>query len=816
MDSLFQDVRYAARKLLHSPGFTVIVITTLALAIGATTAVFSIVNGVLFESLPFRDPEQVMAVASLSKKDGKLVHMSGPDFADYRAQTHSFVAMAAMEDDNSANLSISGSEPLRLNSALVGANFFDILGAPMELGRGFVAGEDATGARDVVVLSDHLWRDQFGADRHIIGRTLSINGDDYAVVGVARPAIAYPSSPDAWMPLKFEPWMLEADNRGAHFLLGVARRRPGVSAEQARRDMIAVGERLTAEYPTSNTTFGGTAEVLQERMVADAHNALLTMLGAVGFVLLIACANVANLMLVRAAGRQTEIAVRTALGAGRMRIIRQLVTESLLLSVAGTLLGAAIAAWIVDAVVAFAPNGLPRLENIAIDGRVLGFAAVVALMTGILFGLVPATQAARSELGEVLKTGARGSSAGRAAQRTRSALVVAEIALAMVLLVGAGLLIRSFAKLLDVNPGFTPERLTAFDITLPGKKYPIDRDVRRASAQIRTNLSQLPGVQAVSTTFDLPMSNHDMRVLFDIDGRPSPPIDKRMTTQVLPSTANYLSTMGIKLVAGRTFTTAEENWGVPPVLVINQTLARRYFPNENPIGKHLTLGITHDTTASNSAVTAGGEIIGIVADVHANGLREDPIPSTYMGWGLMPMNDMSFVVRSRADLPGLATAIREGVHDVDPTMPIYNLRTMEHAVSASVSQPRFYTILLTAFAGLALLLAALGIYGVIAYSVSQRTRELGIRIALGATQQRVTRLVLNQGMALAITGALLGLIAAVWLVRLLATMLYGVAPTDGATFAFVSIALVGVAWLASYLPARRAARVDPVIAMRAE
>ena len=815
MDILLQDIRYAARKLIHTPGFTTIAILTLSLAIGATTAVFSIVNGVLLEPLRFRDADQVMAIGSLSK-EGKLVQLSAPDFVDYRSQTHSFVGMAAMEEEQSANLLLPDGEAERLTSARVGANFFDILGTSMELGRGFMKGEDSASARLVVVLSDKLWRERFSADRGVVGRAISINGKDYTVVGVSSPSLTYPSRPDLWTPLELEPWMVDPVNRGAHFLTAVGRRRAEVSAETARQDMATVGARLRTEYPKSNATFGGTAEELRSHLVGDVKPALFTMFGAVAFVLLIACANVANLMLVRGAGRETEMAVRTALGARRGRIVRQLVTESLLLSAAGAAIGGAIASWIVDAVVAFGPAGLPRLDDISMDARVLVFTAGVAIVTGILFGLVPALQAARTDLGEVLKTGMRGSSAGRTAQRTRGILVMTEIALAMVLLVGAGLLIRSFSKLLAVNPGFRAEQLVTFDVSLPVSKYPNDRDLRRFTDQLRAGLAELPGVQSVATMFDRPLSSHGMRVDFDIDGQPKAPADKRMLTDVLPATANYASTMGIPLIAGRMFTAAEENWGPPPVVVVNQALAKRYFPNENPIGKHITLGIQHDTAGDHTNVKSQGEIIGIVGDVHQKGLREDPDPATYLGWGTIPINDMSFVIRTRGQSAALATGIRERVREVDPTVPVFDVQTMDHVVAESVAQPRFYTALLAAFAGLALLLAALGIYGVISYSVSQRTRELGIRIALGATQERVTRFVLRDGLQLAVVGAAIGVVAATWLMRLLAAMLYGVGATDIATFAIVSVVLIGVAWLASYLPARRASRVDPVIAMRAE
>jgi predicted permease len=599
-------------------------------------------------------------------------------------------------------------------------------------------------------------------------------------------------------------------------MMAIARLRPGVSETAAERDMAAVGARLQAEHPKSNATFGGTAENLQRSLVGDVRGTLLTMFGAVGFVLLIACANVANLLLVRAAGRETEIAVRTALGAGRGRIVRQLVTESVLLSLAGAVIGGALAAWIVDAIVTFGPKGLPRLESVAIDGRVLAFSVTVAVVTGLLFGLVPAYHAARAEIGQMLKESARGSSGRRGAQRTRSGLVMTEMALAVVLLIGAGLLLRSFATLLKVDPGFRPENVVSFDVSAPSIKYPNDRDLRRFSADVQANLSSVPGVQSVAVAFDRPMANQGMRVSFDIDGRPKAPADNRLIADVLPATSNFFATMGIPVARGRTFSSAEENWGPPPVVVVNKAFVAKYFATEDPLGKHITLGVDHDTAAKNSDVTSRGEIIGVVGNVRQFGLREDPYPAVYLGWGTFPLDDMSFLIRSRSDPAQLVAAIRDRVHAVDPAMPIYNIQTMEQAVSESVAQPRFYTWLLSGFAGLALLLAALGIYGVVSYSVSQRTRELGIRIALGATQDRVVRLVIGQGISLTVAGVIIGLVGAYWLVHLLATLLYGVKATDSATFAGVSIVLLGVASLASYLPARRASRVDPVIAMRAE
>ena len=816
MDTLRQDIRYAARKLIRTPGFTLIAVVTLALAIGATTAVFSIVNGVLLKPLPFRDANDVVVVGS-TNRDGKLQSLSAPDFIDYRDRTRSFVGMAAVQAGNSANLSVSGAAPVRLNSAAVGARFFELLGIPMRLGRGFAANEDQTGAERVAVISEKLWRSTFSADVAVLGRVISINGQDYKVIGVAPSSLTYPRQPDLWTPFQFEPWMIDPENRGAHFLGAIGRIKTGVTFDVAKRDMRTIGEQLRVQYPRSNTNFGGSIERIETTLVGDVRPVLFTLLGATGFVLLIACANVANLLLVRAAGRETEIAVRTALGAGRGRIVRQLITESVMLSVLGAVLGAALASWAVEGIVAFGPRGLPRLDDIAVDGRVLLFCAGLAIVTGIVFGLVPAIHAARAELGQMLKDAVRGSSSKRGAQRTRSALVITEMALAVVLLVGAGLLIRSFANLLRVNPGFRPEHVVSFDVSLPSVKYPNDRDVRAFTNSVRDRLSTLPGTQSVAVAFSRPMEPHAMRTSFDIDGRPPMSEDKRMLTEVHPVSWNFFANMGIPVARGRAFTPQEENFGTPQVVVVSESFAKKYFPNQNPIGQRITLGITHDTVADKkSEVTARGEIIGIVGDVKQRGLASEVFPTTYVGWGTFPISDLAFLVRSNADVAALSAAIRETVLAIDPSMPVYELRTMEDVVSESVAQPRFYTTLLSAFGGLALLLAALGIYGVISYSVAQRTRELGIRIALGATHDRVLRLVLSQGIGLSVFGVAIGIAGALWLVHLLATLLYGVQATDTLTFASVAAVLIGVASLASYLPARRAARVDPVIAMRAD
>jgi putative ABC transport system permease protein len=723
--------------------------------------------------------------------------------------------MAAI-NDGTVNLTIPGEQPARLSSSWVGARFFELLGVVPQVGRVFLPNEDAKGSPRIAVLSDRLWRNRFRADRRLVGQTISLNGNLYTVVGIAPPSLNYPARTDVWMPLKFEDWMVDPENRGAHFLNGVGRLKPGVDVETARRDLVSVSERLAGQYPESNTTFRGFAEPLSHYIVGDVRKALYTMFGAVAFVLLIACANIANLLLVRAAGRETEIAVRTALGAGRSRIVRQLVTESVLLSVIGAVVGTALAAWVVDAVVAFGPRGLPRLEDIVIDGRVLAFSVGVAVVTGVLFGLVPALHAARGEIGQMLKEGTRGSQGRRGTQRTRGLLVVSEMALAVVLLIGAGLLIRSFVKLVHVDPGFRTEQLLKFGVSLPSAKYPNDRDRRQFADAVMEKLSSLPGTRSVAVSCDRPLQRSGMYLTFEVDGRAPSRVDSRPAAALHPAGATYFNTLGVRLVRGRFYTKQEESFSVPPVLVVNEAFVRKYFPNEDALGKHITLGISHDTAETGTSVTTKGEIVGIIADVKQVGLEKPPAPDMYVPFGLLPLEDMTFFVRSTADLNALGNAVRARVREVDAALPINEFSSMEQAAAESVSQPRFYMMLLSAFAGLALVLAALGIYGVISYSVSQRTRELGIRIALGATHERVVRLVLSQGILLTSVGVAIGLVGAYWLTSLISALLFGVGTADPLTFGGVAALLLGVAWMASYLPARRAARVDPVIAMRAE
>jgi putative ABC transport system permease protein len=816
MEFLMHDLRYAARKLARAPGFTLIVVATLSLAIGATTAMFSIVNGVLLNPLGFVRPARLVFVGGTGPK-GEPMTISPQDMIDYRDQSHSFAGMAAVDGSRSLNLTRESAPAVRISAARVGASFFSLLGIGAQLGRTFVPGDDATDAGKVVVLSDGAWRRYFGGDPRVVGQRVTLDGSAYQVVGIAPPKFTYPASPDAWYPAVWRDWEIGDRHRGFHSINAIARLKDGATIASANRDVQSIAGRIAQAFPQYDARVSALLTPLRDHIIGNVTGPLLAMFGAVAFVLLIACANVANLLLVRATARESEIAVRTALGAGRWRLIQQLVTESLLLAVGGAALGTLLASWAVDAVIAFGPAGLPRISEIGIDGRVLGFAALVAVVTGIGFGLLPALHVARSDISRLLHSGARGSTRG--GNRTRHALVLLELALGMVLLIGAGLLIKSFDRLTHVDPGFRADHLVVFDIALSGKKYEFDAPTNAFVDDIQARLAALAGTQSVAAAADRPIDPNrgfEASTSFTVDGAPKPPPGTESESRVLPVSPSFFETMRVSLVRGRTFTDAENRLDAAPVIVINEELARRYFPGQDPIGKHLTFGLSHDVSATpGDTVRARGEIVGIVNNVRHNSFNEKPEPATYLPFHALPLGP-AFLVRTSADPSTIERAIRGVVAAVDRTVPIYELGTMDDALSESVSQPRFYALLLSTFAGIALLLSAVGIYGVISYAATQRMREFGIRVALGATSRDVSRLVVVRGLSLTIAGIGGGMVVALLATRALQGLLFGVEALDAATFVSVSVLLAAVATLASWLPARRAARVDPVIAMRAD
>jgi predicted permease len=816
MERIIHDIRYALRKLARTPAFTLIVVATLALAIGATTAMFTIVNGVLLNPLGFTRPDRLVYVQS-TDPTGKPMYASPQDLLDYRDRSHSFVGLAAVDAGRNMSLARESAPAIRITSARVGASFFSLLGVPAEHGRTFAANEDAKGAPKVVVLSHAAWQRDFGGDPRIVGQRITLDNELYDVIGIAPATFTFPGKPDLWYPAEWESSEIGDKSRGWHTVAAIARLKDGVTLESAKRDLESIAGQIAAAFPRYDAKIGATASPLRDAIVGNVEAPLWAMLGAVGFVLLIACANDANLLLVRASSRESEIAVRTALGAGRRRLIQQLVTESMLLALAGAAAGTLLASWVVDAVSAFGPAGVPRIQEIAIDSHALLFTSAIAVLTGLAFGLLPALHVSKSDVSAMLRAGARGSTGS--GNRTRSALVVVELALGMVLLVGAGLLLRSFARLTHVDPGFRPDHLVVFDVALSDKKYEYDAPTNAFVNDVQQRLAALPGTQSVAVAADRPIDPNPLfeaSTSFTVDGQPKPAAGLEPESRLLPVSPSFFQTLGLELVRGRTFVDVENRIDAAPVVVINETLARRYFPGRDPIGLHLTFGLSHTYTASPAdSVRVRGEIVGIVKDVHTNSLSAAPPAATYVPYATLPAGP-TFLVRTSAEPLVVEREIRSAIAAVDRTTATFELGTMDEALSDSVAQPRFYALLLSGFAAVALLLAALGIYGVVSYGVSQRTREFGIRLALGATGNDVTRLVVGRGASLTAVGVGAGLVMALVVTRAIRGLLFGVGPFDAVTFGCVAALLALVAIAASWLPARQAARVDPVTAMRAD
>jgi predicted permease len=816
MAVISNDVRYAARRLARAPGFTIVATVTLALAIGAITAVFSVVNGVLLKPLPLGAPDRIVKVATVGR-DAKQGATSALDYLDLRHQVTSLTSLTAYSNA-AANLTGDG-DPEQITLASVGADFWRALGLAPQVGRGFAPNEDQPQAAKVAIVSDHLWRTRYSADPRVIGRTIMLDGTPRTIIGVAPASLTFPDHPDVWAPLVFGKDDLDPDGRGAHWLEMVGRLAPGVAVDRANRDVAAVTRRLEQQYPESNTGMSGQVMPLQDAMVGNVRPALLTLLAAVGFVLLIACANVANLQLVRASTRETEIAVRTALGAGRWQIVRQLLVESVMVSLIGGVVGVLLALWGVALLVRLGPHDLPRLGEVRVDGMVLAFTTLISLGTGLLFGTAPSIAAARASLTAMLKESSRGSSGSRASRRVRGGLVVGELALAMLLLVGAGLLVRSFSRLVAVNPGFHPERVLTFGVSAPPSKYADRHSLRTLTSDILGHMRAIPGVSSAAVVAGLPLGGFTMRTSVHITGTPKERPAERKRTFVTIVSPDYFRTMGIPLIAGRDFS-AHDGSGAPIVSIIDETLAKRYFTGRSAIGQHIEVGWSQDTASAaggdTTTVTMGGEVIGVVGDVRRFDLATAAESETYISIDQPTLNTFSVVVRTSGSPTAVEDQIRGAMRAVDPDLPIDNLRQLRELVSLSVSRPRFYMSLITSFAMIALVLAAVGIYGVISYTVSQRSRELGIRIALGASGANVMAHVLRPGIALAAGGVAIGIVAALVLTRLIASLLFGVTPADPLTFAGVSAILLSVAVVACVIPARRASRADPLVAMRSE
>jgi len=814
MDALLQDLRYAARTLLKSPGFTVVAVLTLALGIGANTAIFSVINAVLLRPLPYGQPDRLVAVNHFYPSLNNLhASVSVPGFRDYTARTDIF-ERAAVENFQAMNVTGEG-EPERVNVVQVSGGFFPTLGIGAALGRTLRPDEAQDGHNHVVVLTYGFWKRKFGGDPAAVGRKLRLNDEDYDVVGVMPEAFRdfFAARADLWMPVVFRPDQFADNRRTNEFLAFVGRLAPGVTVAKAQAEMHALARQLRETYTNSYARdWDLLVTPLGELATGAIRPALLLLLGAVGFVLLIACANVANLQLARSAARSREIAVRVALGASPRRLMRQLLTESVLLSLVGGLVALLLAAWGLPALLALNPDSLPRGAAVRLDPRVLGFTLAVSLVAGLLFGLIPALQLGRSDVHESLKEGGRGAVGERHSLALRRALVVTTVALALALLAGAGLLIRSFSRLMAVDPGFQPDHLLTFYVTLPRAKYPNDTVRIGVLERLAAAINAAPGVVSAGGTSNIPFSGNWSTSSFNVEGYQRPPNTPMPWGDMRAVTPGYLPTIRAPLRRGRQFTEADRA-GVARVCIVDDELVHRYWPNVDPVGKRITF---NDLTDSNITWIT---VVGVVGHTLHTGLDDEKRVQVYFPLAQNGLPFLGLVVRTSGDPMAAAGAVRAAVSSVDADLPLANVNSMDGLLEQTTGPRRFAMLLLGGFAALAMVLASIGLYGVMSYIVTQRARELGVRVALGASADDVLRLVLDQGLRLALAGVGIGLVAAFLLTRVanvMRRMLFGVKAYDPVTFVVVPLLLIAVALLASWLPARRATRVDPIEALRAE
>jgi len=796
MSTLLNDLRYAIRTFLRTPGFTAVALLTLTLGIGANTAIFTIVNGVLLRALPFREPDRLMMVYERPPESNRPNVVNPWNFLEWRARNHVFERIAIILQIP-MNLTGDG-EPEQIKGMQVSADFFPILEAQPALGRTFRPDEDAPGIQQSAVISDSLWQRRFGSDPKVIGHRIEINSKSLTIIGVMPPGFRFPESPsEVWIPAA-----LPLDRSGGRNYVVVARLKPGISREQAQAEMESIAAKLAEEWPANNAKWSALVMPLMEYAVGKSRTPLLILLAAVGFVLLIACANVANLLLMRATGRQREIAIRFALGAARRRVLRQLLVESVALSLVGGVLGLLAGHWAVTQMIAWIPKSipLPRLNEISLDRTVLVFNLALSVLTGAVFGLVPAIQISSINVNEGLKQGGRSATPG--GRWLRSSFVVAEVSMALILLVGAGLMMRSFWELEHVEPGFRPERVLTMRLLLAPSRPHKSEFVQNILERVRA----LPQVTAAGAIHLLPLSGSQSGTGYNRADRPAPPPAGMIGGGVSVITPGYFQAMGIAILAGRDFTD-HDNADTPQVLILNERAARMFYPGEDPLGKKMM-------------VSWGGknprEIVGVVQNIHHDGLNFEPEPTIFLANMQNPHLFANLVVRTTADPLQLARAVENAVHSIDRNQPVADIRTMNAVVSASLSRPQFQSALLGAFAAVALILACIGIYGVISYSVTQKTREIGVRLALGAPQASVFGVVIRESLGLTALGVAGGWAGAAALTRYLTTLLYGVKPLDPIVFLGVAAILTAVALLACYMPARRAMRIDPMIALRYE
>jgi putative ABC transport system permease protein len=811
METLLKDLRYGFRSLLKRPGFTAIVIITLALGIGASTAIFSVVNSVVLRRLPYAEADRIVAIQELSS-NGKRIQVTAANFYDWRQQNTVFEHLAAIRM-SSSNLTLADRAE-RIDISQTSANFFSVFGVQPEYGRLFLPEDEQAGHAPVVVLSDALWQRRFAGDKNVIGKSITLDGKPYTVVGIAPPTFVDPFKAELWLPpLRLVPELNEqmdvTQNRGMGYMSAVALLKRGVTLQQAASEMETITSRLRQQYPDSNNRRFNRVVSLQKDLVGDTSGTLWLLFGAVSFVLLIACANVANLLLANSSSRVKEMSIRTALGASRWRVMRQLFTESTMLALVGGGAGFLLSFWLLSSIKKLLPTDFPRINEIHMDWRVLAFTVFASILTGILFGFAPALQFARSDVQDAIRETGRGMIGSLRRNRFRQALIVAEVALSVVLLAGAGLLFRSFMRLQSVDAGFMAEQVLTARLTPSGPTFKDDSDYARFYKGVIEKLRTVPGVRDAAAINTLPL-RRGPTAGFRIEGQPITTPDKWPICNLRKITPDYFLAMGIPIVQGRPFNDHDDA-KAPLALVVNQALAQENFPGQSAVGKRVNFG---NTDSNNQPVWF--EIVGVAANSRSLELREEPIPELYFSTYQDPWPEMSLVVRSNIDADSLAGAVRQAVADVDRTVPVSDFETMDHIVSTSVTQPRFNLFLVAVFSVLALLLSAAGIYGVTSYSVSQRTHELGIRIALGAQVRHVLGMILKQGMGVIALGLVLGLGAAFVLLRLMKSLLFEVTETDPLTFVVTTVVLTFVALIACYVPARRATKVDPLEALRYE
>ena len=808
MDRLIQDLRHAFRVLRKTPVFTLVVIFTLALGIGANTAMFSVVNAVLLQDLPFDDPSQVVDINEYDRSGPTAI--APANFVDWQRMAKSFSGMAVYRP-RTFNVSTGSGEPERLQGAQTSSTYFDVLGVMPLLGRAFTR-DDAEPGRATVILSYGFWQRHYGG-ADVINRTLRLNGEPYTIAGVMPAGFNFPQDAEFWTASTYD---LPAggfgdprENRGGHYLRGVARLRDGVTLEQANAELATISQQLTTQYPDTNTNFTTKAASLQEQLAGSARTPLLILLGAVGCVLLIVIANVANLLMARATVRARELAIRAAIGANRRTLIRQLLTESVVMAVVGGVLGVLLAFWGVDLILALEPGEVPRVTPITVDGSALMFAVLLSVVTGILFGVGPAWQASRPQLQSTLKDATRGTTGEGSRQLARMGLVLAEVAISLVLLVGAGLLFRSLMTLLDVPLGFTTSGVMTMQVAPTGENYRAPGHFISYWGRVLDQVRAVPGVKAAALSASAPMSPGMSVLGFQIAGRPEVPLHQSPIGHYLEVSPGYFSTMGVPVLKGREFSPQDaiEN---PRAIIINEAMARREFPNDEALGQRLTFG------AGPDGERQWLEVVGVVGNVRQYRADEAPVPMTYVVHTSAPQRSYSLIVRADGDATALVSSVRAAVQSVDPTLPIARARTLDELIGASLTQRKFNMTLLVVFASIALVLAIAGIYGTVAYAVEQRTQEIGIRVALGATTREVLRLVLVDALKPVGAGLALGMLAAFALTRALDRLVYGISTTDALTFVTLPLFLGVVAMLASWLPALRATRVDPMIALRAD